>query len=119
MGFTYVKMLVCNPFEEERQKEVELLVDTGAIMSVIPHQILEELGIRPVKRDSFRVFGGGGIDRDVGPLLLKYEDRIAFTQVAFGEKDDTPVLGAIALESLGYQVDPVTKKLKRVDLLLL
>ncbi|MBE0415155.1 MAG: hypothetical protein IBX36_01245 [Dehalococcoidia bacterium] len=119
MGFTYVKILVCNPFEQERQKEVELLIDTGATMSVIPRQILDGLGIKPVKRDSFRVFGGGGIERDIGPLLLKYEDRIAFTQVAFGEKDDTPVLGAIALETMGYQVDPVTKKLKRVDLLLL
>lgn len=119
MGFTYVKILVCNPFEQERQREMELLIDTGAMTSVIPAQILDELGIKPIKRESFRVFGGGGSDRDVGPVLLKYEDRIAFTQVAFGEKDDTPMLGTIALETLGYQIDPVTKKLKRGDLLIL
>jgi hypothetical protein len=34
----------------------------------------------------------------------------------FGEPDDTPVLGATALETLGYQVDPVSKRLKPTEL---
>ena len=61
MGFTYVKMLACNPFEQERQEEVELVIDTGAMISVIPRQILEGLGIRPIRRGGFRIFGGGSI----------------------------------------------------------
>ena len=32
--------------------------------------------------------------------------------VFFGAAKDTPVLGATALEALGYQVDPVSKELK-------
>ncbi len=32
---------------------------------------------------------------------------------------DTPVLGVTALESLGYEVDPVTRKLKPVELLMI
>jgi hypothetical protein len=39
--------------------------------------------------------------------------------VIFAEKDDTPVLGATALEAMGLQVDPVTKELKPVELLML
>jgi len=31
--------------------------------------------------------------------------------------EDTPILGATALECLGYQPDPVTKKLKPIELL--
>jgi predicted aspartyl protease len=119
MGVTYIKILVCNPFEEERQKEVELLIDTGAMISVIPRQILEGLGIKPRGKRRLGTFGGGAIERDVGPVLLKYEDRFTFADAAFGEKDDTPILGVTALETMGYQVDPVTKTLKRVDLSIL
>ncbi|GAI21288.1 unnamed protein product, partial [marine sediment metagenome] len=36
-----------------------------------------------------------------------------------GEKEDLPILGVTALESLGYQIDPVTKKLKPVELLMI
>ena len=37
----------------------------------------------------------------------------------FAEKDDTPCLGATALEAMGLQVDPVTNELKPVELLML
>jgi predicted aspartyl protease len=39
--------------------------------------------------------------------------------VIFGERGDAPVLGATSLEALGYQVDPVTKKLRPVELLMI
>jgi predicted aspartyl protease len=32
----------------ENQAEVELLVDTGSMITVIPHQVLEKLGIKPL-----------------------------------------------------------------------
>jgi hypothetical protein len=41
-----------------------------------------------------------------------------FVPIVFGEPEDIPVLGATALESLGYQIDPVSKKLKPVELLM-
>jgi len=119
MGFTYAKVLICNPTEEEKRQELELLVDTGALMSIVPAQILKELEIKPLGKQRFRAFGGGIIERDVGIALIKYEDRFRGDTIAFGEKDDAPLLGVITLEGLGYQVDPVTKKLKRVDLLML
>ncbi|MEM3697348.1 MAG: hypothetical protein QXQ94_07605 [Candidatus Bathyarchaeia archaeon] len=39
--------------------------------------------------------------------------------VIFGEKGDTSILGATSLESLGFQVDPVTKKLKPIEFLMI
>jgi hypothetical protein len=38
--------------------ELEGIVDTGAIYSVVPRRILEELGIKPVERRRFKAFGG-------------------------------------------------------------
>ena len=119
MGFTYIKVSVYHPTEWEREKEVELLVDTGAMMSVIPRQVLAEVKIKPVAKQRLRAFGGGVIERDVGHVGIKVEDTRGGALVAFGKEGDTPVLGVPVLESMGYQVDPVTGKLKKVDILMI
>ena len=46
---------------------------------------------------------------------MTYEDSIIGTSVIFGEPDDIPVLGVTALEALGYQVDPVSQRLIKVE----
>jgi len=119
MGFTYIKVSVYHPTEWEREKEVELMVDTGAMMSVIPHQVLTEIKIKPVDKQRLRAFGGGIIERDVGHVGIKIEDTRGGALVAFGEEGDTPILGIPILEMMGYQIDPVTGKLKKVDILMI
>ena len=118
MGFTYVRVLVCHPTDWEKQVEVELLVDTGSMLSVVPRQVLEGVGIKPLGKRKLSVFGGQIIERETGTAVVKYEDVFAPAAVAFGEAEDKPILGATALEALGYQVDPVTGKLKYVGILM-
>ena len=43
MGFTRLHFTVSHPVELDRSEEVELLVDTGALNSVVPRAILERL----------------------------------------------------------------------------
>jgi len=50
--------------------------------------------------------------------VVEYEGKRAVVPVIFGGPEDTPVLDATALESLGYQLDPATKKLKPIELLM-
>jgi len=47
-----------------------------------------------------------------------YEGRRAVVPVVFGKLRDAQVLGVTALEALGYQLDPVTKRLKPVEFLM-
>lgn len=119
MGFTNVKVQIYSPADLTKPKEIELLVDSGALFTVIPHALLKEIGLEPLSRRRLRVFGGAIIERDIGVAVIQYEEARAGVPVIFGEKEDTPVLGATALESLGYQLDPVTKKLKPVELLMI
>lgn len=119
MGLTYIRVSIYHPISWEKGEEVELLINTGGIVTVVPREILEELEVKPLGKREFRIFGGRVIEREVSGALIKYEDRYAVVPVAFGEERDTAVIGATALESLGYQVDPVTKQLKKVELLLL
>jgi len=51
--------------------------------------------------------------------MIEYGEKRRVVPVIFGEPGDTPVLGATSLESLGYQVDPVTRKLKPIELLMI
>jgi predicted aspartyl protease len=50
---------------------------------------------------------------------VEYGERRAIVPIVFGESEDMPVLGATTLESLGYQVDPVSKRLKPTELLMM
>jgi clan AA aspartic protease len=98
--------------------ELEGIVDTGAIYSVVPRRILEELGIKPVERRRFKTFGGY-VERDLGEVGIELMGRRRTITAIFGETDDTTVLGVTALESFGLEVDPVRGTLKEAELLML
>ena len=46
MGFVHVNVGLSNPSEPDRAEEVNVLVDTGATLSVFPAGLLDRLGIR-------------------------------------------------------------------------
>lgn len=118
MGFTYITVHLYNPADLAQSGSIELLVDTGAIFTSIPRSLLEGLGIAPVSRRELRTYGGATVERDTGGAVMEYEGRRAVVPVIFGEPEDIPIMGATALESLGYQIDPVTKELKPIELLM-
>jgi predicted aspartyl protease len=118
MGFTYIKIRVYS-IDLTRWEDVEVLVDSGALFTSIPRSTLEGLGLKPIARQKLRVYGGGIVERDVGGAAVEYEGRRAVVPIVFGELKDIPVLGATALESLGYQLDPVSKRLKPIELLMI
>lgn len=118
MGFAYIALRVYS-VDLSSVEEVEVLVDSGALFTSIPRSTLERLGLKPVARRRLRVYGGGVVERDIGGAAVEYGERRAVVPVVFGEPEDTPVLGATALESLGYQVDPVSKMLKPIELLMI
>ena len=119
MGFTIIRVQVCNPEKPESCDKVELLADTEAMYSIVPKEILERLGIRPLGKRAFVLANGEKIEREVGGALYKVEGYEEYASVIFGVKGDKPLLGVTALEKMGLQVDPVTKQLKPIALLLL
>jgi hypothetical protein len=118
MGFTYIKIRVYS-IDLTKWEDVEVLVDSGALFTLIPRFTLERLGLKPIARQKLGVYGGGSVERDVGGAVVEYGERRAIIPIVFGEPDDTPVLGATALEALGYQVDSASKRLKPTELLMI
>jgi len=119
MGIFRVRVQVFNPREEEQSREVELVVDTGATFPVIPRAIASDLAIGPSERPTFTLADGTEIAREMGWAGLAYDGRRSPTLVVLGETDDVPILGAIALEGLGLEVDSIAKRLRPVSQFLL
>ncbi len=46
-----------------------------------------------------------------GMAIIMIEDRVAGTPVIKRPKGATPLIGVVALEQMGFRVDPVTGKL--------
>ncbi len=119
MGMFEVNVKIASLATPERLSEVSLLVDTGATLSWIPREILAGLGVKAFSRLPFELADGRKLERDVTAVLLQIDGRKAPVEVAFGESGKAAVLGATALEGLGFLVDPVAKKLVPRSLLAL
>ncbi len=119
MGLFEVKVQLASLAAPGRAEEMSLLVDTGATLSWIPREILQRLGVTAFSRLPFSLADGRGLERDISAVLLAIDGRKAPVQVAIGEPGEEAVLGATALEGLGFMVDPVAKKLIPRDLLAL
>ena len=54
MGLTVLEIEIGNPATPETTERIEFLVDSGAIYSVVPSEVLNRLGIRPLVAQEFR-----------------------------------------------------------------
>lgn len=108
-----VKVKLANLAVPSRTEEVSLLVDTGATLSWVPRQLLEKLGVKPTAKLEFQLADGRLLQRDAGAALFTIDGdgKSLGIPIAFGGPGEESVLGATALEALGFMVDPVEKKL--------
>jgi clan AA aspartic protease len=118
MGLTVLRVEVGNPAKPTRTEEVEFLIDSGAIYSVVPARILKRLGIKPLATEEFRLADGTTIRRKKGGALFRYRDRVGVADVIFGQPDDSILLGAFTLESLGLSLDPLRRELRPLPMML-
>ncbi len=110
---TKVKVKLVNP-EEGLEGDVELLIDTGSVLTWIKGSRLEELKVKPRRVRRIKTITGQVVERQTGLVTLVLGEEEADVEVVFAEEEDGEVLGVVALESLGYAVNTVTGRLERV-----
>jgi predicted aspartyl protease len=66
MGLAVLNLDVANLACPDDTRSVEFLIDSGAIYSVVPAAILDELGVQPIKVEDFRLADGSKISRRKG-----------------------------------------------------
>ena len=106
---------VSNPDEAET---VEFLLDSGATYSVVPREILDKLGIARLAEQVFRLADGRKTSRPKGAAIFKLNNRIGGADVLFGVPGDAPIVGSLALASLGLSLDPLKRELNELPMML-
>lgn len=118
MGETYINVRVRRLPEDDRCEELRLIVDTREAYSWIPRRVLERLDIKPVGKRKFKTICGNIIERELGHIFIEHEGDYAPTTVVFAEKGDATVFGLHGMESLGLEIDPVTRQIRKSEALL-
>lgn len=118
MGHVVAKVRVLNPHDKSAYLDLELLVDTGSTYTWINGGRLKSLGIEIMGERKFRTIENRIVERQIGEAVVECLGRKATTIVVFAQEGDNEVFGLHALEGLGLEVDPITKKLKEVEAVL-
>lgn len=112
MGTFNVGCLIRNHVNREKTVKIpRLMVDTGSEATWIPRKLLEQIEVKPEKRQTFQMANGQWVYRDVGYALVRVGQRETTDEIVFAEKGDYVLLGARALEGLMFWVDAKNKKL--------
>jgi len=121
MGFILASVKIFAPANGREPVVVEMLVDTGAIFTLVPRPVLEQLGVRPTGTRTFQTIERRPIEREVGVMEIEVESRQppGPVPVIFGEANDGAVLGVTALESMGLKVNSAAGTLEPTELLML
>jgi len=118
MGLTHIRVGVANPARPSKSVAVELLVDSGAIYSVVPSETLRKLGIKPHREESFTLADRTAIARRIGDATFIIDGKRSASPVIFGERDDSALLGIVTLEALGFALDPFKRVLRPLPMIL-
>ncbi len=118
MGITNAILKVKEHRKSEKITEVNFLIDSGAVYSLVPGKILDELDIEPYKEMSFSLADGTTLKRRVCSAYFEYEGEGGPAPVLYGEDGDEALLGATTLESLGLVLNPFTRTLHPMRMLM-
>lgn len=116
MGLTFAKVRVGNPANGNNAEDVQCLVDSGAIYSLVPEPVLRRLDIKPHSTRDFVLANGDVIQRRLATATCEYEGRRGDSMVIVGEPGDDPLLGATTLEGFGLVLDPFRRELRPMKL---
>jgi predicted aspartyl protease len=92
-------------------RALEPLVDTGALHSQFPDELLREAGYRPDATRTFRLADGTTKVLEVGEVRLRLNGETRTALCVFGPPDSEHLLGATTLEIFSLAPDPVNETL--------
>ena len=89
-----------------RQSTIEAIADTGAMISMLPRNVVEQLGI-PIYRTVVVTYADERTeDRPVaGPVTMKIGNRSMNTDCVVGPPHSQPLVGQIVMEGLDLIAD--------------
>jgi len=100
------------PTEPVRRTHVDGVVDTGAVMLVLPENVVERLGLEPLRTAIVTYADERREERQVaGPVAIEVCDRFMVTECVVGLPLSEPLIGQIVLEGLDLIADCASRTL--------
>lgn len=116
MGHVWVDARFCS-LDRSKCIDVRALIDTSAMLSVIPKHLADEISLEPSRVDRVQT-AAGLIEVVRAPAVIAIQGRETVTEVWVSDIIDKPLIGATTLELLGFEIDPRTGRLREAPLLL-
>ena len=121
MEVTYVEGVVSGI--DGMKTSVRFLVDGGATYSLLPSESWRAIGLEPKRTAVFTLADGTKLERRVSECFISLSgcegaEGEAHTPVLLGEPNDEALLGGVTLEILGLVLNPFTRKLQPMRMLL-
>jgi clan AA aspartic protease len=117
MGATHIDAVLRGPTGVERN--VRFLVDSGATYSMVPNQVWKDLELVPTRTVDVVLADGTVLPRDVSECHITLPGLGAsHSPVFLGEPGDEALLGVITLENMGLVLNPYTRTLHPMKMML-
>ena len=111
MGFTHYTLRVRESRKSRTYEDLEFLIDSGSVYSVVLTEILVRLEVEPQRERTFTIADGKHITRQVGDAFFEFRKAQAYSPVVFREAGDRVLLGAVTLETLELVLNPLSRRL--------
>ncbi len=116
VGVTFIEGTVRGA--DARQATVRFLVDSGATYTLLPQDVWRQLGLVPRRRLTFSLADGTTVERDGSECYIILPQGEGHTPVILGEPGDVALLGVVTLEILGLILNPFTRELQPMRMML-
>jgi len=116
MGIVFVEGTVVGP--TGKQAAVKFLVDSGATYTLLPYDVWRSIELEPMDSVQFTLADGTTVERKMSECRLTLPQGQRSTPVVLGEEGDAALLGMVTLEELRLILNPFTRKLQPMRLML-
>ncbi|NPV29452.1 MAG: aspartyl protease [Firmicutes bacterium] len=117
MGLIHIEGKAVGPTGITR--EVRFLVDSGATYSLLPPDVWQALELKPKRKATFVLADGTNIERNISECYIILPQGEGHSPVILGEEGDEPLLGVVTLENLGLILNPFTRTLQPMKMVLM
>ncbi len=116
MGMVYVTMRVSDG--ALRARRVRFLVDSGAMLSVLPDKVWRSLRLKPAETMEFLLADGTPIRRQVAECRFHHQGIERWSPAVLGREQDVALLGSLTLETMGLVLHPFERRLHPMRMML-
>jgi clan AA aspartic protease len=111
VGIFTVPTTLSNPGDPDRRITLDLIVDTGAVYTMLPAEVVEQLGLETPRERLVMLASREQVTYRVGTVNVRLHGEEWPNLFFEGPPGSLALLGALTLEAFALAPDPVNKRL--------